>query len=367
VRGRVTAEPPRPARPRRGGSGRARPPFADAAGMRVVPEEEWDGLLARLGSRDVYFTLGYHRVAAELEPLAQPLLLRLASGAGPALPLLVRPLPGGEPGFDATTAYGYGGPVAGPGDPAPAEFGEALDGWARANGLVATFFRFHPLAETWRAAPPRTEVVPLTSTVAWNVAPGRDLEEGLHRHHRRTVRRARRAGVSVQVVERPPDLRVFRLLYESTMRRRGATPFYFFGDAYWERMREEIGGALVLVEASMDGVPVAGLLCMASPPYLHYHLGGSSGQARGAGASHLCFLTAALWAQAGGFSAFHLGGGVGARPDSLYEFKHRFDPESPPRPFFIGKLVHDPDRYLALTGRSDTEGFFPPWRDPAAS
>jgi hypothetical protein len=116
----------------------------------------------------------------------------------------------------------------------------------------------------------------------------------------------------------------------------------------------------------MDGVPVAGLLCMASPPYLHYHLGGSSEEGRGAGASHLCFLTDSQWAQSRCFIDLHLCGGVGARPDSLYEFKHRFDPASPPRPFYIGKLVHDPDRYLALSGRAGTEGYFPPWRDPGA-
>jgi hypothetical protein len=309
--------------------------------------------------------LGYHRVAAELEPGARPVLLGL-EGADVALPLLLRPLPDGT-GFDATTAYGYGGPVAGQAAPPLARFGRALDGWACANGVVATFFRFHPLLETWRNATPQTEVLPLASTVAWDLSPGRDLEAGLHRHHRRAVRRARRAGVDVRVLERPDELGTFRTLYEETMRRRGAGGFYFFAGAYWERLRECIPGALVLAEAAVDGEVVAGLLCMSSPPFLHYHLGGSSARAREVDASHLCFLTLARWAQERGYSWFHLGGGVGARPDSLHEFKRRLDPASPLRPFYIGKLVHDPDRYIALTGRSHTEGFFPPWREPAAA
>ena len=49
------------------------------------------------------------------------------------------PVPGGRPGFDATTAYGYGGPIAGPGAAPLGEFGDALDGWARTNGVVASF------------------------------------------------------------------------------------------------------------------------------------------------------------------------------------------------------------------------------------
>jgi hypothetical protein len=332
--------------------------------MRVVPEDDWDELLERLGVRDTYFGLGYHRVAAELEPRSRPVLLQLASGAGLALPLLVRPLPGGRPGFDATSAYGYGGPISGSTWPPIREFGQALDGWARANGLVATFLRFHPLLDTRRNAPPRTKVLQLSSTVAWNVAAERDLEDGLHRHHRRAVRRARRAGVTVRIVERPQDLTLFRALYEQTMRRRGAGAFYFFDESYWSQLQTSIGRDLVLVEASIEGEVAAGLLCMSSTPRLHYHLGGSSERARSAGASHLCFLATAQWAQERGYETFHLGGGVGARPDSLSEFKRRFDPASPTRPFCIGKLVHDPERYRALAGSYDTDGFFPPWRAP---
>jgi hypothetical protein len=332
--------------------------------MRAVPEDEWDELLERLRRRDTYFSLDYHRVATELEPGARPVLLQLASGADLALPLLVRPPPGGRPGFDATSAYGYGGPISASARPPIQEFGQALDGWGRANDLVATFLRFHPLLDTWRNAPPRTELLQLSSTVAWNVAAERDLEDGLHRHHRRAVRRARRAGVTVSVVERPRDLIVFRALYEQTMRRRGADAFYFFDDSYWSQLQAAIGRDLVLVEASLDCEVVAGLLCMSSPPRLHYHLGGSSERARSAGANHLCFLAIAQWAQERGYETFHLGGGVGARPDSLSEFKRRFDPASPTRPFCIGKLVHDPDRYRALAGSYDTDGFFPPWRAP---
>ena len=50
-----------------------------------------------------------------------------------ALPLLLRPLPDGS-GWDAISAYGYGGPVARP-EHAAAALGPALDAWARANGV----------------------------------------------------------------------------------------------------------------------------------------------------------------------------------------------------------------------------------------
>jgi hypothetical protein len=229
---------------------------------------------------------------------------------------------------------------------------------------VATFLRLHPLLGNARLVPRTAGLVEVGGTVAWDVTPGRDLRTALHPHHRRTVGRADRAGVEVTVVLRPASLDGFRTLYEATMRRRLATPFYFFPSVYWTALAahgEALG--LLLVEASLDGGVVAALLCLSAGPWLHYHLGASTDDGRAAGASHRCFLAAAEWAQARGMTRFHLGGGVGGQVDSpLLTFKHRFDPVAPLLPFTVAKWVHDRDRYRELAGTSSTAGFFPPWR-----
>jgi serine/alanine adding enzyme len=334
-----------------------------AAGLRVVPPAEWDDLVARLGGLDTYTRSAYHSVSAALEPPGTvPILLHHVSSEGEvALPLLLRPLPGAD-GWDASSAYGYGGPV-GSGRGAAA-FGAALDAWALENGVVATFLRLHPLLDNASAIPPSAERVTLGATVAWDTAPGRDLLAAMHPHHRRAVRRARRAGVDVAVIPEPDHLGGFRRLYETTMRRQRAAPSYFFPDAYWDALaaeRRSLG--LVTVEARIGGELVAALLCLSGGPWLHYHLGASADAARTVGASNLCFLAAAQWGQSRGLTRFHLGGGVGGASDSsLFVFKHRYDPGSPPLPFSIAKLVHDRDRFRQLAGTTSTEGFFPPGR-----
>jgi lipid II:glycine glycyltransferase (peptidoglycan interpeptide bridge formation enzyme) len=186
----------------------------------------------------------------------------------------------------------------------------------------------------------------------------------MHPHHRRAARRSARAGVEVVTITEPTSLDSFRKIYETTMRRQDAHPFFFFPDSYWEALLAESGTLRpVLVEGRLDGELVASLLCFSMRPWLHYHLGGSSEIGRRVGASHHCFLAAAQWAQAGGLTRFHLGGGVGGSDDSsLFEFKRRFDPAGPRHPYRVAKLVHDRDRYLALAGTSSTSGFFPPWR-----
>lgn len=328
-----------------------------------IAHDRWDDAVAAVGVDDPYLRLGWHRASVHLEPPgAVPVLLRFTQAQGTVLlPLLLRRLPD-DSGWDATSAYGYGGPVA-DGDVDLSAFGDALDAWARAHDVVATFLRFHPLLANARLAPPRATLLELGATVAWDVAEGRELLPAMHTHHRRAARKADRAGLELQVTSGATDLAGFRALYDETMRRQDAAPFYFFADAYWDALVEDGGGELVLVDGLLDGELVASLLCVARGEALHYHLGASADAARAIGASNRCFLAAAEWAQEAGLATFHLGGGVGGGVDSpLFTFKHRYDPASEPRPFHVAKLVHDHDRYRALAGTDSTEGFFPPWR-----
>ncbi|MFQ1003407.1 GNAT family N-acetyltransferase [Modestobacter sp. SSW1-42] len=336
-------------------------------GLEVVPEPQWDSVVATLGGLDTYTSAAYSRASALLEvPGTRPVLVRLRHPDGDvALPLLLRPLPG-RPGWDATTAYGYGGPVS-RSERVPAALGPALDAWARGNGVVATFLRLHPLLGNAALVPPSAELVPAGSTVVWDVSPGRDLFAGMHPHHRRAARRADREGLEVVVDQRPASLAGFRDLYVATMRRQQADPFFYFPDEYWAALLAEAATLRpLLVEGRVGGRLVAALLCFAHGSWLHYHLGASDELARTMGASNRLFLAAAEWAQARGMERLHLGGGLGGSATSpLFVFKHRYDPPSVPLPFHVAKLVHDPAGYRDLAGTDDTAGFFPPWRRPA--
>ena len=334
-----------------------------AGGVDVVPPAEWDDALAEAGCRDVYLRRGYHGASAHLEPdPAGAVLLRHRGPAGEWwLPLLIRALPAGG-GFDATSAYGYGGPWA-TGSPDAAAVGDAVDAWARAHGVVASFVRFQPLLGNHGWCPPQATLIELGRTVAWRLGGDRDLRAGMHSHHRRAAGKADRAGVETRVRVAPDDLGRFRELYEVTMRRQQADPFYFFPDAYWRALRGDAGGDLVLVEGLVDGDVIAALLCLAGGGTLHYHLGATADAARGMGASNRVFLAAAQWARDAGLSQFHLGGGVGNDTTSaLHVFKQRYDPDAPQHHFHIAKWIHDPAAYARITGTDSPDGYFPPWR-----
>jgi hypothetical protein len=320
--------------------------YSIGAVLAEVAPEDWDALCGRAGVADVYYAHGFVAASA---PLAggTPVFLQ---GEGVLFPVLLR----GGP-VDAVTPYGYGGPlVVEPGG----DVAGAYAAWCAARGVLSTFAVLHPLLDVDTRG---FRLTPLGGTVAWALAG--DLEAGMHAHHRRLVRRARTAGLAATAMPAPADLDAFVAVYEETMRRAGAAPFYFFGSPYWEALRRDV--PLVRIDvAGGDGL-AASVLGMGRPPLLHYHLGGNTEAGRRAGASQLALLELARWGQEQGFTTLHLGGGVGGRADSLLEYKRRFAPEGLV-PSAIGKAVHDEPGYLRAAGAAavDWDGFFPAYREP---
>ena len=70
----------------------------------------WDAVVHRLDPGDLYGTYGYNVASSQLEIAGtMPVMLDTVTDSGEAaLPLLLRPLQHGL-GYDATSAYGYGG------------------------------------------------------------------------------------------------------------------------------------------------------------------------------------------------------------------------------------------------------------------
>jgi len=285
-------------------------------------------------------------------------LLELDGADGTAVfACLVRTIPGDDGRLDVTTPYGYGGPVA-TSPAAGATFWERYGEWAEQRGVVTSFVRFHPLYENHRYAPEQGRER-LADTATWPLRAQADLYAGMHAKHRSDCRKCEKAGVEVAVIT-APGLDEFAELYEATMRHVDAASFYLFPAEYWEAL-EVLGGRLLRLDARLDGELVASTLCLASPPWLHYHLAATNDAGRSLGASKLLLLEAARWGQARGYAELHLGSGLGGTEDSLWKFKQRFS-DHPGRELWIGKLVHDAEAYRDLGGTGSTEGFFPAYR-----
>ncbi len=320
-----------------------------------VAPAAWDGLLAGAAVADVYFQRDYVEAAAPLEPGRARYLHLAEAGGAVFFPCIVRERDGV---VDATSPMGYGGPLAVGSAPPLEAFHECYERWCADQRILATFVRFHPLLRNDRYSGFHRE--PVAGSVAWRLEG--DLLGGMHAHHRRAVRKAERAGLEVAAEVSPPSLERFASLYRETMTRQGASGYYFFQETYWERLLR-LGERLLLLEGRLEGRPAGAILCLAAPPWLHYHLGASSETGRGTGANHLLMLAAARWAQERGYEQFHLGAGVGGGGGPLLDWKRRFCPGELQEQW-IGKAIHDRERYRELTGTLAHEGFFPAYRRP---
>lgn len=318
----------------------------------VIPcgDARWDKALARLPHADVYFSPAWQVTGTAALGDGKPILFTAEDGEDLlAHPTLMRTIPGAAHHRDFETAYGYGGPVATTTDAAfLARAWEAYAGFAREAGGVAEFIRCHPLLGNERLLAGSAEVLFDRETVVVDLSGGRDgLLQRSAGQHRRNLKKAEAAGISVSRVDIERGMPAFRAIYQQTMARAGASAFYHFGDAYFEALTGLGPERLALFIARRNEAPIAGALVLLSAPTLHYHLGGAFEDDLSLRPMNALFQGIFEWGQANAYERIHLGGG--RRPeadDSLLRFKGTLGRDR--ARYFIAKRVLDPAGYETL-------------------
>jgi hypothetical protein len=337
-----------------------------------VEATRWDELVACSPNADVYHRAAYVLASAELEH-SQPLGLMISSSnRSYLLPMLLRPIssPDGRSWSDASTPYGYGGVIclgldSGIAPPDGADLFQRLRAWSATQKLVSCVLRSHPLlAQDWLfAKAPDIDFVTVTrrgQTVAallhlWDET--RQCPPGLSKGRRSDLALARRnLRVTWNVLSNQRDaleqFRIFRVFYESTMRRINAAEFFHFPWSYYERL-STLGPDVGIAIAWHGDCAVGGAVFMAGPTYAHYHLSASDDTGHKYKASTLLVVEGANWARQRGCRVLHLGGGMHVN-DSLMGFKRSFGGEQ--HQFGYVTLIADRERYNSMCALAAT-----PW------
>jgi lipopolysaccharide/colanic/teichoic acid biosynthesis glycosyltransferase len=334
--------------------------------LRQLDADEWDAFLAETGNEDPLVSSGYVRAGSLLDPGRPAFHVLEAPEGSVGLGTIVREIPGEEGLADATSPYGYGGPVVAGERPPLEGFYAERDRWCAENGVVATFLRFHPFLENRSEGPPGTAFERLADLASWRLDGGDDLFAGMHRSHRNKCRKAEAAGIGFAATRGPQPLGDFVALHHETMRRLDAEDFYFFPLLYWELLAETLGERFVRFDARLDEELAASAVCLVGGAWMHYHMAVVSDAGRSVGAANALVYEIAKWGREQGFSELLLGAGHGGVDSPLAEFKRRFT-AGHSREYWIGKVVHDPDAYRRLGGDpDDLSGFFPAYRAQAA-
>ena len=327
----------------------------------------WDELVDASPWADVYYRPGYCRA---YEAAAHGRAVAVVTERA-VFPLLLRPLPFGEEGFDAVTPYGYGGMLPRGVGTVPATEVRQLRDWCVANGVVSCLLRLHPLlgaseqlAANDHAGLEIREHGPTTAVDPRGIDPETGRLAGMSKGRKADLTIARRELELVWAADEEA-LESFRRVYDATMDRVGAGGFYLFPPEYYRALGDGLGDRVAVALTRRHDEVVGGAIFLADRRFAHYHLSGTTDTGREHKAGTLLVHAGAEWAAKRGCELLHLGGGTSGA-DSLFAFKKSFGGET--YTYAFATLVAEPERYAALVERRRREAepprpdFFPAYR-----
>lgn len=306
---------------------------------------------------DFYHLPDYVAFAGRHEGGLPSAFLAREGAAGVLIPLLLRVLPEtlGAPQSwrDASSPYGYPSPLVHPAtDSHQADrFLRVFRSRCHELDIIAAFLRFHPLLpcplDTFAD---HGTVVQHGQTVWIDLTADKEqLRRQTRENHRRGIAKLQQTGFHARI-DHWSDHQRFVEVYSSTMERLQAHSFYRFTERYFDDLQEALGDRLHLcsVVSPTDEVAAAGLFTI-TDGLVQYHLGGTAERFLDLAPSKLMFDHVRTWAKDAGCRAFHLGGGVGGRDDSLFRFKLGFS--SLTADFHSCRMVQNHSRYTRLSER----------------
>lgn len=354
--------------------------------LRPNQREEWMAVLQRC-PHDFYHLPGYHAHAEARGEGAARLFAHTEGEHVVALPLLFRPV-WSAPGLasapagwtDATSVYGYPGPVASREDVPEAvvhRFHAALAEELHRLGVVTVFSRLHPLLPQTPLLAGLGSCRHTRRTVAVDLTLSPEVVRARYRKsHKMGINRLRRVGLSCR---RDPDfasLDEFIAMYHETMRRVGASVDFFFPRSYFEGLIAQGGPHVHLFVAEQGEEAVCGGVFLECNGIIQYHLSGTRDSHLELAPSKMLVDTVRIWGQERGDRFLHLGGGFTSNPeDSLFQFKLGFSGDT--WEFRTWQWVVNPDANALLVDRARQwraesglppapADFFPEYRAPTA-
>jgi lipopolysaccharide/colanic/teichoic acid biosynthesis glycosyltransferase len=354
----------------------------DPAPLLVLTAEqadEWQAVLDRVRRYDFHHLPAYHDLAQRRREGIARLFVFRENDVTIALPLLLRPL-AQEPwtlscdpdAKDATSVYGYAGPIASRDDIDPAivtRFRHALREALEELNVTTVFSRLHPLLPQTPLLEGLGEcsTVGPTASIDLTLADD-DMLAKMHRSHRQDVRLLAREGYELLIDDDLQHLDAFVEIYHENMRRVSATSDYFFPIDYFRAILADPTRAKLMFLVKDDALACGSIFLLAND-IMQFHLSGTASDFLSPSPIKLLLTQAARWGRERDCRVLHLGGGLGGKEDSLFQFKARFSDRR--HEFRVWRWIVDPARYqelcfrrMQLGGLGDEFDYFPAYRRP---
>lgn len=312
----------------------------------ITEKREWNSILANLDQYDFYHTYDYHHISKSVGE--EPILIRYFDGnKSIAIPLLVRSIKN-TPYKDATSVYGYAGPLTqniGP-DFDNDEFKNQLYNTLREKNIISVFSRLHPYISTQTLVLENIGEISSMGHIV-NIDLTKDLDSQRQEYQKRLktyINKSKRT-FTVTKAETECDVLKYIEIYYENMRRVDADESYFFKPDYFFALLEsnEFEAEILLATCNNTHEIVGGAMFVKKNNFVQYHLAGAKNQWLHLNPIKLLIDAARIKATKKKYQYFNLGGGKGGQEDSLFQFKIGFSKDL--RLFNIWKYVVNQEIY----------------------
>lgn len=332
----------------------------------VTSKAEWQSVLSKTDSYDFYHTYDYHSISCNSNKETPVLVTYTHNDVLIALPLLLRKI-GNTDFYDFTSIYGYGGPVAKnvTTNFDAAHFQNELLNYFKQKQVVSVFSRLHPYIETQDIIlSDLGSLVSLGKVVNIDVTlPLEESRRAYQKSLKNQVNKLRRT-CTVRKAQTKNDVLEFIDIYYENMTRLKAKESYFFERDYFLDFleRSDFKTDILLVEEMETKRPIAGSMFVKTNGFVQFHLSGTRTDFLRLKPSKLFLDEMRIEATNKGYEYFNLGGGLGSKEDSLFEFKSSFSKDF--RIFKVWKLIVNQEIYdsLSIGNNNLNTDYFPLYR-----
>jgi hypothetical protein len=324
----------------------------------------WNEIIRSMIRYDFYHLADYHRLDCSGTPL---LLYFSTKNTDLALPVVLRSIEGTEY-TDITSVYGYVGPLSNRKNPdiqSVKAFQKALLIFFDSYKVVSAFARLHPLfknQEIFLSGLGKTVDIGLTVGIDLNLPESEQRRQYAH-SIKNNINRLKRKNVVVKREQTEEAIDFFIDIYQENMKRLNASKVYLFSRNYFHRFMKNLPAALFL--AYYEEKAISGSLFTICNGIVQPHLSATRNDyLRWSPLKYVWdqIRTEVIKEKA---EWLHLGGGVGGKKDTLFDFKAQFS--NLHFPFKTWEYVHNEAVYVQLVSLKFSDSippssFFPLYR-----
>lgn len=336
----------------------------------ITSKSKWDSVVTAMPYYDFYHTYDYHLLASSLDE--KPILCAYKKkGSVIALPLVIRPIKN-TPFFDASSVYGYAGPLTNNLDHLDLhDFSTQIKHFFKENKIISVYSSLHPYMENQKLVLQHLGCIQKIGSVV-GIHTTLDEQQQLTSYSTNTKRNLKKAEKTcyIKVSSNSTDADIFIDLYYETMKRVKASNFYFFSKDYFKKLIQSKSFSAQFIFAALketDEIISAGIMVKTNNTMVQYHLSGTKEKYLYLSPLRLILDKMRDLSTKEHYAFLNLGGGLGGKQDSLFSFKSSFSQFT--KPFFVWKYIVNEDIYQELCLKNakhikEDSSFFPKYRFP---